>query len=269
MLRHTHSRACALPAFLAREPPSPRVLRRFSSAARKLSTSSLWSVDGVIVVAARDKGSASARPARRPLFTHGQGCGAGVLNRHSRAAELSARAALKAEALLGDDSLVVAHQRMNESTVLANLAATASGAEQGALCRRSWGALLSVVALLQRRLASDSFLPGTVREEESDYYGHVQAAIFAAHNDPVPQPAELQDLGSMIGCSVLLGALFRSLNFLDNSFQSVWPDAQRKIVESFVRALSSPLLVSLTLVPTGASLFRYFKPWISYLEQPV
>ena len=33
---------------------------------------------------------------------------AGMRKRHSRAAELSARAALKAEAFLGDDSLVVA-----------------------------------------------------------------------------------------------------------------------------------------------------------------
>ena len=40
---------------------------------------------------------------------------AGALNRHSRNAELSARAALKAEAFFPDDSLVVADQRMHES----------------------------------------------------------------------------------------------------------------------------------------------------------
>ena len=177
---------------------------------------------------------------------------AGALRRTSRSVELSARAALKAEAFFGDDSLVVAHLRMNESRALANLAATTSGAEEQALCRRSWSALLSVVALVQRRLASDTLLLGTVRKEEIDYYAHVCAATFAAHNEAVPPPADLQILGSMIGWTVLLGALFRSLDFLDKSFQSLWPDAQRKVVELFVRTLlSTSLLLSLTLVYSG------------------
>ena len=96
-------------------------------------------------------------------------------------------------------------------------------------------------------------MPGTVRKEESDYYGHVQATAFAAKNEAVPQPDVLQNLGFTIGCSVLLGALYRSLNFLDQSFQSWWPDAQRKVVESFVRAPSSspPLLKPLMPLPTG------------------
>ena len=175
---------------------------------------------------------------------------ASALNRHARAAELSARGALKAEALLGDNSVVVVHLRVNESRSLANLAATASGAEQVALCRRSWSSLLSVLAILERRLASDTLLPGTVRKEESDYYVHVQASIYAAQNKPVVLPADLQILGSTIGCSVLLGALYRSLNFLVKIFQSWWTDAQRKIVESFVRAFLSSAFFPLTLVPT-------------------
>ena len=162
---------------------------------------------------------------------------AGALNRHSRAAELSARAALKAEAFLGDDSLVVAELQMVESNAVVNLVATTSGAEKVALCRRAWDALLSVVAILQRRLAADTLLPGTVWKEVSDYYAHERAAIFVAKNKPVPSPADLKLLGSTIGCSVLLDALYRSLNFLHKSFQTWWPDAQRKAVESFVRPL--------------------------------
>ena len=177
---------------------------------------------------------------------------AGALRRHARSVELSALAALKAEASFTDDSLVVAYLRMNESKALASLAATERGAEQAALCRRSWDALLSVLAILQHRLAADTLLPGTVRKEESDYYAHVQAVAFAAQNEPLPSTAALQNSGSTIGCSVLLGALYRSLNFASKLFQSWWPDAQRKVVESFVRPLlSSSLLLPLTLVPTG------------------
>ena len=192
---------------------------------------------------------------------------ASALNRHARAAELSARAALKAEALLGDDSLVVADLRMAESHALVGLTIAASGAEKAALRCRSWSALLSVIALLQRRLASDTLLFGTVRKEESDYYAHAQASIFAAKNKPVPSPADLKNFGPTIGYSVLLSALYRSLSFL-KSFQSWWPDAQRKIVESFVCALP-PLLHAADACLYGASLFRCFKPWISSLAQLV
>ena len=111
---------------------------------------------------------------------------AGALHRHSRNVELSARAALKAEALLGGDSLVVGHLRMNESEALVHLAITTSGAEQVALFRRSCSALLLVIPLLQRRLTTNTLLPGAVRKEESDYYAHVQAAIHVAHNKQVP-----------------------------------------------------------------------------------
>ena len=75
---------------------------------------------------------------------------AGLLNRHARAAELAAKAAEKGEALFGDDSLAVADLRVKESMALRSLATKASGAEHEALCRRSWGALLLVIANLQR-----------------------------------------------------------------------------------------------------------------------
>ena len=88
---------------------------------------------------------------------------------------------------------------MSESFALVNVAAKTSGAEQEALFRRSWSALLSTIALLVRRLTTNTLLPGSVRKEESDYYAHEHAAIFAAHNKLVPPTAALQNLGYMIG----------------------------------------------------------------------
>ena len=61
-----------------------------------------------------------------------------TLCRHARDAELSASAAVQAEALFGDDSLVVANLRMSESRSLTNLSFEASGAELEALKRWSW-----------------------------------------------------------------------------------------------------------------------------------
>lgn len=105
---------------------------------------------------------------------------AAVLCRHARDAELSATAAVIAEALFPGDSLVVAHLRMAESRAFVYLAASANGAERDALSRRSWSALLFVIALLQRRL--NTILPGDVRKEEFDYHVHVLVAKCAAKN---------------------------------------------------------------------------------------
>ena len=126
---------------------------------------------------------------------------AGALCRYARAAELSARAPEKAEALFtADDSLVVAYLWMNESKALVGVAVSASDAEQQALqFRRSWSALLSVVALLQRRITANTLLPGTVRKEESDFCAHLEAAMFTARNKPVPPPDMLQAVGSALG----------------------------------------------------------------------
>ena len=114
---------------------------------------------------------------------------AGALCRHARDAELSASAALQAEALFGEgDSLVVAHLRMSESRSLNKLAAEASGAEAEAPCRRSCSVLLSLLPLLLRRIEANTLLPGAVREEELDYTAHVQASLAKAKNEPVPSP---------------------------------------------------------------------------------
>ena len=115
---------------------------------------------------------------------------ASVLCRHARNAELSANAAVQAEALFGDNSLVVAHLRMGESQALAILAQEANGAQQKTLFRRSWATLLSVLPLLLRRLEANTLLPGSIREEELEYEVHARVALKNAKNEPVPSPVQ-------------------------------------------------------------------------------
>ena len=104
---------------------------------------------------------------------------ASVLCRHARAVELAAAAATHAEALFQqDDSFVVARLRMDGSESLNSIACNASGAEREAFTRQSWALLLSPIAILLRRLESNTLLPGTIREEELDYTVHEKAAAF-------------------------------------------------------------------------------------------
>ena len=86
-----------------------------------------------------------------------------ALTRVARSAELSAQVAVQAEALFGDDSLVVAQLRYRESEALAGLSMAASGAEKAALQRQSWAVLVSFSPLLLCRLEADTLLPGTLR----------------------------------------------------------------------------------------------------------
>ena len=190
---------------------------------------------------------------------------AGVLCRYARDAELRATAAVQGEALFGGDSLVVAHLRMRESMTLVGLAVEASGAEQYALRRRSWGALVFVILILQRRIGNDTLLPGTIRKEEFDYYARQLTAMFSANKQPVSD-MQLHATASTIGFAVLLDALHRSLSNLRTSFHPFWPDAQIKNVELFVRAF--PIL-ALTCVLTRTYLFRSFKAWTSSPTQPI
>ena len=140
---------------------------------------------------------------------------AGVLCRHARVAELSASAAVQAEALFGgDDSLVVASLRLDESESLSSLALRASGAERETFTRRSWAALVSLIPLLRRRVEANTLLPGTVREEELGYEAHMQAAGMKAQNKPVPPPAVLRSWVSTMGYNAILSALHRSLDYL-------------------------------------------------------
>ena len=156
---------------------------------------------------------------------------AGVFCRHACYAELSARASTQAEALFGDDSLVVEHLRYNESEALVNLIAGASAAEREALYRRSWAALVFVVNLLLRRIEANTLLPGTLRAEELDYHAHVQTMLFKATNEPPPSAVELRRWEPILGYKTLLHAVYRSLDLLG---LQIWPTVQRKVVESFV-----------------------------------
>ena len=156
---------------------------------------------------------------------------AGVLCRFARCVELSAQAAVHAEGLFGDDSLVVASMRTTECQSLTNIGLYASGAEKEALTRRAWAALLSVINILLRRLEANTLLPGTVRVEEIDYDAHVQATLCEAKNEAVPPQSGLRALASIIGYGILLKAMYGSLELLLAPF---WPTVQKRMVESFV-----------------------------------
>ena len=169
---------------------------------------------------------------------------AGVLNRHARNVELSAQAAVQAEALFGDDSLVVASLRYSESEALVALSGAASGAENKALLRQSFAALVLLIQLLLRRLEANTLLPGTIREEELDFEAHGQAALYKTSNQPVPSRAALHASASTMGYNTLMLTLFRSLNLLQIP---LWPAAQKRLVESFV-------LQGLDIIPRTASI---------------
>ena len=156
---------------------------------------------------------------------------AGVLSRHARIVELAATAASQAEALFTHDSLVVARLRMEGSESLNSIACDASGAEQVAFARQSWELLLSTIAILLRRLESNTLLPGTIREEELDYTVYQHAAGFKATNEPVPPLAELRIRASTMGYETVLMAMHRGLDYLPFPW---WPAVQKRSVESFV-----------------------------------
>ena len=140
---------------------------------------------------------------------------AGVLSRDAGCAELSERAARHAQRMWGDHSLVVAHLRVGEATVLRNLAlASTSSSEKEVLWRRAWALLVPVHALLLRRLADNTLLPGTNTEEEVTYFARAQAFGYKAMDKPVPSDAVLQDMGLVLGYETLLNAVYQTLNLL-------------------------------------------------------
>ena len=169
---------------------------------------------------------------------------AGVLSRAARHAELSAQAAVLAQALFGDDSLVVSSLRIGESESLAGLATAASGAEQDVLARQSWDVLVSLIPPLLRRLEANTLLPGTVKEEELEYSAYMQAAILKAKNMPIP-PTTTRP--STLGYITLLFAMYRSLDLVH---LPLWSQRERKNVESFV-------LLGLDVIPRTAGIPAY------------
>ena len=141
---------------------------------------------------------------------------ASALRRHARCAELSDRAARQAGKLWDDNSPVVADLRVSEATVLRNMADTStSSSEQEELLRRAWAILVPVHALLLRRLADITLLPGTIKEEEVTYFARVLAFTWKAIDKPVPSDdAVLQGFGVVLGYTTLMDAVSNTLALL-------------------------------------------------------
>ena len=140
---------------------------------------------------------------------------ASVLSREARCAELSDRGAKHAQRLWGDHSLVVAELRVSEATALRGMAiASTSSSEQQASRRRAWAILVPVHALLLRRLADNTLLPGTIKEEEVTYYARSLAFIGRAQGKPVPSEPVLRGQSAVLGYTTLLGAVYHTLNLL-------------------------------------------------------
>ena len=117
---------------------------------------------------------------------------AGVLSRHARSAELCDRAARHAQRLWGNNSLVVADLRVAIVVSLREMAvASTSSSEKQVLRRRAWAILLPVHALLLRRLADNTLLPGTMKEEEVTYCARSQAFACKAKDEPILSAAVL------------------------------------------------------------------------------
>ena len=152
---------------------------------------------------------------------------------------------MHAETLWGDPSLVVADLRVGEAVSLRELAnVSTSSSEQEALRRRAWAILVSLHALLLRRLADNTLLPGTTKEEEVTYYARSQAFTWKAADAPVPSDSVLQGLGVILGYETLLKAVFITLNLLGDLRGSAlpWEDAH-----SFV-------LTALDVIPRTATM---------------
>ena len=155
-----------------------------------------------------------------------------VLSRHTRFAELYDRAAKHAERLWGKNSLVVAHLRMVEAVALRGMArASTSSSEQDALLRRAWASLVPVHAVLLHRLADNTLLPGTIKEEEVTYYARTLAFAWKAQGKPVFAEAVMQPLGVVLGYSALLYAVYHTLALLFELRGSALP---RESAHSFV-----------------------------------
>ena len=114
-----------------------------------------------------NKKSAPPPPDRLAIFYKlvDKGVIASVLCRYARAVELATEAAMQAEALFPDDSLVVAKLRVDGSKNLTNIFCKAGGGQEA--LRQSWALLLSTIAILLRRLESNTLLPGTIRGRRS------------------------------------------------------------------------------------------------------
>ena len=132
---------------------------------------------------------------------------AAALSRHARCAELCHEAAKHSERLWGNNSLVVADLRVGEAIALREIArASTSLSEQEALMRNAWAILGPIHALLLRRLADNTLLPGTIKEEEVMYHARLQAFLRKAHNAFVLPKAVLRGQGVVLGYDLVKAA---------------------------------------------------------------
>ena len=92
--------------------------------------------------------------------------------------------------------------------------ASTSTSEKERLRRRAWTILVPVHAFLLRRLADNTLLPGTNKEEEVTYYARSRAFTRKAKDKPVFPEAVLQCLGVSFGYGTLLDAVLNTLNLL-------------------------------------------------------
>ena len=179
---------------------------------------------------------------------------AGVLCRDARCAELSERAARHAAKIWGDHSLVVADLRVTEATSLRELArASTNFSEKEALRRRAWAVLVPVHALLLRRLADNTLLPGTNAEEEVTFFLRTQALARKAEDKTATPSTVLQSLGVLFGYTTLLDAVFHTLSLLMELRRCALP---RDNAHSFVLTALNvfPRTVTNALLPSEAAL---------------
>lgn len=161
---------------------------------------------------------------------------AGALGRAARAGELHARASVQAEGLYGENSLVLACSRWSEASSHIQLANASAGDDEKSLRYRAWALQLQVNALLLRRAAANTLLPGTVSREEVEYRARVNDILCKAKGKPAPPESKQQKFGERVGISALVHALNNTLNLLGKSKRQRWPAAEAETAQAFVLA---------------------------------
>ena len=93
-------------------------------------------------------------------------------------------------------------------------------------------------ALLLRRLADNTLLPGTIKDEEVAYYARTYAVAWKAFDKPVPSEAALHGLGGVCGYTTLLDAVSLTLALLNELRGSALPpDSSQSFVLTALDAI--------------------------------
>lgn len=154
----------------------------------------------------------------------------------------------------GDDSVVGADLLVAQASHCNNQALMGAPSDQLPLFLEAWDCLQRALAVLVRRLASRTLLPGCCREEEETLFMHLQWAIWRAegHSEPLPGSAAVQAASATtVGYSAALGAVWVSLCLMRRC--SGWPEPQLALAQVFVRSV-------LDAVPQTAGLPAGFAP---------